>query len=207
MRLTSHKLCPQCTFRIKKINNSKCGWKAKRLVTLERMSFSHPFFGTDQQILMGRCEFQRTNPSYTFQCRVEYAKQGFCSRKQRKEPRFRLFETGTLFSPYSLSNNLQRQKKSLKRLFCCPELFHHHFKHHCMQENGRQDGQRSRRGFAAMSPERQREIASQGGRAAHQQGVAHEWSAEEARAAGRKGGQASGKRRSNGREAERGMVL
>ena len=58
-----------------------------------------------------------------------------------------------------------------------------------------------------MSPERQREIASQGGRAAHQQGVAHEWSAEEARAAGRKGGQASGKRRSNGREAERGMVL
>ena len=58
-----------------------------------------------------------------------------------------------------------------------------------------------------MSPERQREIASQGGRAAHQQGVAHEWSAEEARAAGRKGGQASGKRRSDGRDDGRGMVL
>lgn len=45
---------------------------------------------------------------------------------------------------------------------------------------------KSRRGFAAMSPERQREIASQGGRAAHQQGVAHEWSKDEARAAGKK---------------------
>lgn len=54
-----------------------------------------------------------------------------------------------------------------------------------------------------MSPERQREIASQGGRAAHQQGVAHEWNKEEAKAAGRKGGQASGTRRrddGNGRE-------
>jgi uncharacterized protein len=76
-----------------------------------------------------------------------------------------------------------------------------------MQENGRQEGQKSRRGFAAMSPERQREIASQGGRAAHQQGVAHEWSAEEARAAGRKGGQISGKRRSPGGDDNRGMIL
>ena len=49
----------------------------------------------------------------------------------------------------------------------------------------------ARRGFAAMDPERQRQIASEGGRAAHRQGVAHEWSAEEARAAGRKGGQNS----------------
>jgi len=45
------------------------------------------------------------------------------------------------------------------------------------------------RGFAAMEPERQREIASQGGRAAHQQGTAHEFTPEEARAAGRKGGE------------------
>jgi uncharacterized protein len=45
------------------------------------------------------------------------------------------------------------------------------------------------RGFAAMDPERQRRIASEGGRAAHRQGVAHEWSSDEARAAGRKGGQ------------------
>lgn len=48
----------------------------------------------------------------------------------------------------------------------------------------------SNRGFASMDPERQRQIASQGGRAAHQKGTAHEFSSEEARAAGRKGGQA-----------------
>jgi hypothetical protein len=42
-----------------------------------------------------------------------------------------------------------------------------------------------------MSPEKQREIASKGGRAAHEKGTAHEWSADEARSAGRKGGQAS----------------
>jgi general stress protein YciG len=76
-----------------------------------------------------------------------------------------------------------------------------------MQENGKQENQKSRRGFAAMSPERQREIASQGGRAAHQQGVAHEWSAEEAREAGKKGGQASGKRRTSDRGEDRGMIL
>lgn len=71
-----------------------------------------------------------------------------------------------------------------------------------MQENGRQEQtQKSRRGFAAMSPERQREIASQGGRAAHQQGVAHEWNKDEARTAGKKGGQVSGfKRKSSGRD-------
>jgi len=46
--------------------------------------------------------------------------------------------------------------------------------------------QRSRRGFAAMDPQRQREIASLGGRAAHQSGHAHEFTTEEARAAGKK---------------------
>jgi uncharacterized protein len=50
---------------------------------------------------------------------------------------------------------------------------------------------KERRGFASMSPEKQREIASKGGRAAHEKGTAHEWSAEEARNAGRKGGQVS----------------
>ena len=50
---------------------------------------------------------------------------------------------------------------------------------------------KERRGFASMSPERQREIASKGGRAAHEKGSAHEWTADEARTAGRKGGQAS----------------
>ena len=50
---------------------------------------------------------------------------------------------------------------------------------------------KERRGFASMSPEKQREIASKGGRAAHQKGTAHEWTADEARSAGRKGGQVS----------------
>ena len=39
-----------------------------------------------------------------------------------------------------------------------------------------------------MDPARQREIASRGGRAAHEKGTAHEWSSDEARNAGRKGG-------------------
>jgi general stress protein YciG len=45
---------------------------------------------------------------------------------------------------------------------------------------------RSNRGFGAMDAARQREIASQGGRAAHAQGKAHEFTSEEARAAGRR---------------------
>ena len=54
------------------------------------------------------------------------------------------------------------------------------------------DGVRKeRRGFASMSPEKQREIASKGGRAAHEKGTAHEWTPDEARTAGRKGGQIS----------------
>lgn len=52
------------------------------------------------------------------------------------------------------------------------------------------------RGFASMTPEKQREIASKGGRAAHQKGTAHQFTTEEAREAGRKGGQASGVSRS-----------
>jgi general stress protein YciG len=54
---------------------------------------------------------------------------------------------------------------------------------------------KTRRGFASMSPEKQREIASKSGRAAHRKGTAHEWSADEARDAGRKGGMASRGRR------------
>lgn len=60
-------------------------------------------------------------------------------------------------------------------------------------EEGRdQNTERKRtanRGFAAMDREKQKRIASEGGRAAHRQGVAHEWSRDEAREAGRKGGQ------------------
>lgn len=46
------------------------------------------------------------------------------------------------------------------------------------------------RGFASMSPDKQRQIASIGGKAAHKKGTAHEWSSEEARMAGQKGGRA-----------------
>ena len=47
---------------------------------------------------------------------------------------------------------------------------------------------KSRRGFASMDERKQREIASKGGKAAHEKGTAHEFTSEEARAAGRKGG-------------------
>lgn len=49
-----------------------------------------------------------------------------------------------------------------------------------------------KKGFAAMSPERQREVASMGGRAAHAKGTAHRYTPEEAKEYGRKGGIASG---------------
>jgi uncharacterized protein len=48
---------------------------------------------------------------------------------------------------------------------------------------------KSKRGFASMDASRQREIASKGGKAAHAKGTAHEWSSDEARVAGRKGGE------------------
>src|SRR6185312_6405436 len=51
-----------------------------------------------------------------------------------------------------------------------------------------QSGTRNR-GFASMDREKQREIARKGGRAAHEKGTAHEFTADEARAAGRKGGE------------------
>lgn len=50
------------------------------------------------------------------------------------------------------------------------------------------------RGFASMSPEKKREIASLGGKAAHALGTAHKWTSEEAQAAGRKGGKISRRR-------------
>jgi hypothetical protein len=51
------------------------------------------------------------------------------------------------------------------------------------------------RGFAGMSDQQQREIAAEGGRAAHQQGTAHEFSPAEARKAGQKGGEAVSRNR------------
>ena len=54
---------------------------------------------------------------------------------------------------------------------------------------------RSRRGFAALDAERVRSLASLGGKAAHAKGTAHQFTADEAREAGRKGGLASRKKR------------
>lgn len=51
------------------------------------------------------------------------------------------------------------------------------------QSNSQSSGTRNR-GFASMDPQRQREIASQGGKAAHEKGTAHEFTSEEARRAG-----------------------
>jgi uncharacterized protein len=66
------------------------------------------------------------------------------------------------------------------------------------QTGGQQGGSarsRSNRGFASMDREKQREIASKGGRAAHAKGTAHEFDSGEAREAGRKGGMAVSRNR------------
>jgi len=55
-----------------------------------------------------------------------------------------------------------------------------------------------------MDPAKQREIASKGGKAAHQKGTAHEWTSEEAREAGRKGGMASHRRKQSDQEPSSG---
>ncbi len=61
--------------------------------------------------------------------------------------------------------------------------------------NGNTKNGTSNRGFAAMDAEKQREIASKGGKAAHERGSAHEFTSEEAREAGRRGGQSVSKNR------------
>lgn len=57
--------------------------------------------------------------------------------------------------------------------------------------------QTSSRGFASMDPEKQKEIARKGGRAAHAKGTAHEFTTDEARSAGRKGGEAVSRNRAH----------
>lgn len=69
--------------------------------------------------------------------------------------------------------------------------------------NRNESTHRNGRGFASMDAERQRAIASAGGRAAHRSGNAHEFNAEEAREAGRRGGLA----RSASRQASRTVQL
>lgn len=51
--------------------------------------------------------------------------------------------------------------------------------------------EKSKRGFASLSPEKMREIASKGGKAAHAKGTAHQWDSLEASLAGQKGGRMS----------------
>ena len=51
-------------------------------------------------------------------------------------------------------------------------------------QGNKQSSGTKNRGFASMDPQRQREIASEGGKAAHQKGTAHEFTSEEARKAG-----------------------
>jgi uncharacterized protein len=61
----------------------------------------------------------------------------------------------------------------------------------------------ARRGFAALDAEQRRRIASMGGRAAHEKGTAHEFTSEEAAAAGRKRGQ-GGRQRNRTEQQEQG---
>src|SRR6476646_2494208 len=76
---------------------------------------------------------------------------------------------------------------------CSPSVCVHHNAAFgvCEEENVAKED----RGFASMDRSKQREIASKGGKAAHQKGTAHEWTSEEAREAGRKGGMASDRRK------------
>ena len=66
-----------------------------------------------------------------------------------------------------------------------------------MAQKSNSESRPSRRGFAAMDPAKQKEIASKGGKAAHQKGTAHEFTPDEARTAGRKGGEAVSKDRAH----------
>ncbi len=59
----------------------------------------------------------------------------------------------------------------------------------------------SNRGFASMDAQKQREIASKGGKAAHQKGTAHQFTSEEARRAGSKGGRAARQKRTAAQQA------
>ena len=77
------------------------------------------------------------------------------------------------------------------------------------QQQGRDQDSRQQggnaRGFASMDDEKQRAIAAEGGRAAHAQGTAHEFDSEEAREAGRKGGQARGNQSGGTQSSDRDM--
>jgi general stress protein YciG len=74
-------------------------------------------------------------------------------------------ETYNLIAKFSIKELLIKQRRGVKYM-----------------------AQKRKRGFAAMPTDKQRMIASKGGKAAHQKGTAHEFTPDEAREAGRKGG-------------------
>jgi hypothetical protein len=65
-------------------------------------------------------------------------------------------------------------------------------------KGNKQSGDTSNRGFASMDPQKQREIASEGGKAAHASGNAHEFNSEEARRAGSMSHKNDGSQQSGG---------
>jgi len=69
---------------------------------------------------------------------------------------------------------------------------------------GGNQGNQDKRGFASMDPNKQREIASEGGRAAHRSGNAHEFTSQEAREAGHLSHKNSGGQQSDNRGSEGG---
>jgi general stress protein YciG len=70
-----------------------------------------------------------------------------------------------------------------------------------MANQGNQGGgSNSNRGFASMDPQKQREIASEGGKAAHASGNAHEFTSEEARKAGSMSHKNDGNQQSGGQQ-------
>lgn len=71
------------------------------------------------------------------------------------------------------------------------------------KQSGGQGGDTSNRGFASMDPDKQREIAAEGGRAAHAAGTAHEFTSEEARKAGSMSHKNDGNQQSGGGSGSR----
>ena len=63
------------------------------------------------------------------------------------------------------------------------------------------------RGFASMDHAKRREIASKGGKAAHEKGTAHQWTSDEARDAGRRGGLASHRRRQESHDEQQPVAM
>jgi general stress protein YciG len=62
--------------------------------------------------------------------------------------------------------------------------------------------EKPKQGFATMSPERQRELASKGGRTVHERGLGHQWTSEEAKEMGRIGGRITAERRKRLKESQ-----